>query len=64
MNNNSSSSKEFPLNQQIFQLSQLAEQIHATLIQDGTENMDTIFEDLAHLTGSLSQLSSQVAEQE
>lgn len=64
MNNNSSSSAESPLNKQIFQLSQLAEQIHATLIQDGTENIDTIFEDLAHLTGSLSQLSSQVAKQE
>jgi PAS domain S-box-containing protein len=64
MNSDSSNSADPPLNRQIFQLSQLAEQIHSTLIQDGAEDLDTIFEDLAQLTSSLSQLSSQIAKQE
>jgi PAS domain S-box-containing protein len=49
------------LEKQIYQLSQLSEQIHASLIQDGIADIDSILGDLAQLTSSLSQLSSQVA---
>lgn len=48
------------LEKQILHLSQLSEQIHVALIQDGTEEIDSILGDLAQLTSSLSQLSSQV----
>jgi class 3 adenylate cyclase len=61
MESDSSKSANYQLEKQIFHLSQLTDQIHASLIQDGTEDLDAILGDLAQLTSSLSQLSNQVA---
>lgn len=64
MESESSNSPNFQLEKQIFHLSQLTEQIHTALVQDSTEDIDSILGDLAQLTSSLSQLSSQVAKHE
>ncbi len=64
MDSASSSSAKFPLDRQIFQLSQLTEQIQTALVRDGSTDLEAIIEDLAQLTSSLSQLSSQAAKQE
>jgi PAS domain S-box-containing protein len=64
MESNSSKSGNHQLEKQIFLLSQLTEQIHNTLIQDGADDIGTVLGDLAQLTSSLSQLSSRVAKLE
>ncbi|UCD43265.1 MAG: GAF domain-containing protein [Chloroflexota bacterium] len=64
MESNSSNSGNHQLEKQIFLLSQLAEQIHNTLIQDGADDIGAVLDDLAQLTSSLSQLSSRVAKLE
>ncbi len=64
MDSDSSDSIEFPLDKQIFHLSQLTEQIQIALVQDNSADLEAVYEDLAQLTSSLSQLSSQVAKQE
>jgi PAS domain S-box-containing protein len=56
-------SAKFSLDQQIFQLSQLTEQIHSALARGDSAELESIFDNLAHLTSSLSQLSTQVAKQ-
>ena len=63
MENNSSESAKPTLDQQIFQLSQLTEQIHSALALGDTAELESIYDNLAHLTNSLSQLSTQVAKQ-
>ncbi len=63
MESDSSNSANFSLDRQIFLLSQLTEQIHTALAQGSSVNLETIFDDLALLTSSLSQLSTQVAKQ-
>ena len=63
MDSDSSSSTNFSLARQIFHLSQLTEQIHTALAQGSSADLEAIFDDLALLTSSLSQLSTQVAKQ-
>ena len=58
-----SSDSKFSLDQQIFQLSQLTEQIQAALALGDSAELESIFDNLAHLTSSLSQLSTQVVKQ-
>ncbi len=63
MDSDSSNSANFSLDKKIFHLSQVTEQIHTALAQGSSANLETIFDDLALLTSSLSQLSTQVAKQ-
>jgi len=63
MDSDSSNSANFSLDRQIFHLSQLTEQIHTALAQGRSADLEAIFDDLALLTSSLSQLSTQVAKQ-
>ncbi|MGW8143436.1 MAG: adenylate/guanylate cyclase domain-containing protein [Anaerolineales bacterium] len=61
MESDSSRTVNYQLEKQIYLLSQLTEEIHASLIQDGSEDIDAVLEDLAQLTSSLSHLGNQVA---
>ena len=63
MDSDSSNSANFSLDRKIFHLSQLTEQIHTALAQGNSADLEAIFDDLALLTSSLSQLSTQVAKQ-
>jgi adenylate cyclase len=63
MDNDSSNAANISLDRQIFLLSQLTEQIHSALAQGSSADLETIFDNLAILTSSLSQLSTQVAKQ-
>ena len=63
MDNDSYNAANISLDRQIFLLSQLTEQIHSALAQGSSADLETIFDNLAILTSSLSQLSTQVAKQ-
>lgn len=63
MEHETSNSADSSLDQQIFQLSQLTEQIHSALAQRDEAELESIYENLAILTSSLSQLSTRVAKQ-
>lgn len=63
MEHETSNSADSSLDQQIFQLSQLTEQIHSALAQRDEAELESIYENLAIMTSSLSQLSTRVAKQ-
>jgi PAS domain S-box-containing protein len=63
MNSDSSNSAYLPLDGQISQLSRLAEQIQSSITQGESADLESVLEDLANLTSSLTQLSHRAARQ-
>jgi PAS domain S-box-containing protein len=63
MDTDSSNSAYLPLDRQITQLSQLAEQIQSSITHVESTNLEAVLEDLAKLTSSLNQLNHRVARQ-
>ncbi|MFC1921964.1 adenylate/guanylate cyclase domain-containing protein [Chloroflexota bacterium] len=63
MDTDSSNTAYLPLDRQITQLSQLAEQIQSAITQTESANLEAVLEDLEELTSSLNQLNKRVARQ-